>query len=480
MSDFAEPSRSARSRWRRPHDQALRVLRRPRLFVAVLLAVFAVASPSLRLTSSPSAPLEAVALSPSTPLSPFSGLVSAYVSGRAGSIEAALYDLHSGRTWELNPQLAPEATASIVKVDILETLLYRTRVARQTLSPSEQQLIQQMIEISSNSAATSLWYRAGGHRGIGAYNKLAGLTHTVMSNCGPCVGVPLPAWGFTTTTPEDQLLLLKQLSLPSHLLTTSQQQYAVGLMSNIAPWLKWGVSSDDPPGSFIAMKTGDVPISSDDEQVNSIGWVDGGGHDYLMTMLTTGDPSLQYGVDTLNEMSSLMWHQWNLDAGGGYWLTTAKGNVYNLGDTSFYGSERTRIIPAPVVAMTSTPDEEGYWLVTAKGNVYNFGDAAFYGSEASKVVPAAVVAMTPTPDGQGYWLVTAKGNVYNFGDASFYGSEATKVLPAPVVAVAPTPDGNGYWLVTSKGNVYNFGDADLYGSEATNVLPAPVVAVARG
>lgn len=63
-----------------------------------------------------------------------------------GSIEAALYDLHAGRTWELNPQLAPEATASIVKVDILETLLHRIRVARQ--SPSKQHLIQQMIEVS--------------------------------------------------------------------------------------------------------------------------------------------------------------------------------------------------------------------------------------------------------------------------------------------------------------------------------------------
>jgi hypothetical protein len=123
-------------------------------------------------------------------------------------------------------------------------------------------------------------------------------------------------------------------------------------MSNIAPSLKWGVSHAVPTGSFVAMKTGDPPLSSTDEQVNSIGWVDGG-HDYFLAMLTTGDPSLQYGVDTLNEMSQLMWQQWKTDTGDGYWLVTSKGNVYNFGDARFYGSGATRVIPAPVMTMAS-------------------------------------------------------------------------------------------------------------------------------
>jgi beta-lactamase class A len=245
--------------------------------------------------------------------SPFAGLVSSYVKTRSGSVEAALYDLKTGRTWELNPQLPPQQTASIVKVDILETLLYQARVAHESLSPAEQELITEMIEISSDDAATTLWYMAGGKAGLTAYNSLVGLTDTVMANCTGCQP---PSWGTTTTTPEDQLLLLKQLVLPSRLLTVADQKYALYLMSNIASYLKWGVSESVPPGSTVAMKTGDVPITSwFDEQVNSIGWVDGGGHDYLMAMLTTADPSLQYGVDTLNEMSTLMWRHWSLDAG---------------------------------------------------------------------------------------------------------------------------------------------------------------------
>jgi surface antigen len=84
----------------------------------------------------------------------------------------------------------------------------------------------------------------------------------------------------------------------------------------------------------------------------------------------------------------------------------------------------------------NAPSVPGYWLVSAKGNVYDFGDARFYGSERLKALPAPIVAVAATADAKGYWLVSAKGNVYDFGDARFYGSERLKALPAPIVAVA--------------------------------------------
>jgi beta-N-acetylhexosaminidase len=182
-----------------------------------------------------------------------------------------------------------------------------------------------------------------------------------------------------------------------------------------------------------------------------------------------------YGSEAAKTLPSAVVGMAPTPDGAGYWLAAADGNVYSFGDAGFHGSEAGKALPAPVVGIVPTSDGGGYWLVTSKGNVYNLGDAGFYGSEAAKTLPAPVVAMVPTPGGAGYWLVTSKGNVYNFGDAVFYGSEAAKVLPSPVVGMVPTPDGAGYWLVTSKGNVYNFGDAVFYGSEAAKVLPSPVV-----
>jgi len=227
-----------------------------------------------------------------------------------------MYDIHSGSEWSLNNDLAPQATASIIKVDIMSTLLYHASRVKESLTKSERMLIPPMIEVSSNSAATAMWYAAGGPNGIRAYNTLLGMTKTTMSRCVVCGRFPWPGWGLTTTTPTDQLRLLKQLVLPSPYLTKEDQYYALALMSNIEPSLRWGASEGVPPGSIVAMKTGDLPLDSSDTdwQVNSIGWVDTGSHDYIMAMLSTGNPSLEYGVDTLNEISTLIWSEWRNDS----------------------------------------------------------------------------------------------------------------------------------------------------------------------
>ena len=246
-------------------------------------------------------------------MSPFDVAVKSYLAHRAGIVTAALYDLKTGRTWSLDPQAAPQASASIVKVDILEALLDEAALSGKGLSNDEERLIPAMIEVSSNDAATSLWVLAGGGAGITRYNHLLGMSHTTASSCVMSPNARCPGWGLTRTTPADQVLLLKQLVLLSAFVTPSAQQYALGLLTDIAPSLRWGVSAGVAPGTIVAMKTGDLPLNDagTDWQVNSIGWVDGGGHDYVLAMLSTGNPSLEYGIETLNEISSLMWASWN-------------------------------------------------------------------------------------------------------------------------------------------------------------------------
>ncbi|MGH9172013.1 MAG: serine hydrolase [Acidimicrobiales bacterium] len=228
----------------------------------------------------------------------------------------AMYDIPSGAEWVLNPNLAPQPTASIVKVDIMATLLYQANGARRSLTASESELIPPMIEVSSNSAATSMWYAAGGGNAIGSFNSMLGMSSTTMSTCVVCGSFPWPGWGLSTTRPVDQLALLKQLVMPSNLISKDQQHYALNLMSHIEPSLQWGVSQSVPSSATVAMKTGDLPLNSSDTdwQVNSLGWVDAGSHNYLMAMLSTGNPSLEYGVDTLNEISAMVWQEWDDEA----------------------------------------------------------------------------------------------------------------------------------------------------------------------
>ena len=238
---------------------------------------------------------------------PLSGAVASYLASRSGTVLAAVYDLQTGQIWTVGVG-QPQAEASIVKLDILETLLAEDRAG--ALSESDASLAALMIEDSDNSAATSLWYAAGGPQQIGAFNDEVGLVHTSVSSCVECPGFPWPGWGLTTTTPTDQIMLLRQLVQPGGLLTSADRAYALGLLENVTLSQRWGVSYGVPPQVTVALKNGWLPLNSADSdwQINSIGWVSGQGKDYLAAVLTTGDPTETYGIDTIDELSALVWN----------------------------------------------------------------------------------------------------------------------------------------------------------------------------
>jgi beta-lactamase class A len=232
----------------------------------------------------------------------------AYAASRTGTVVAAVSDVSTGQTWGLGPQ-HPQAEASIVKLDILETLYAQQDSGTQGLPAADQPLAQQMMEDSDNSAATSLWNAVGGPAKIQSFNTAAGLTHTSPSSCVACPGFAWPGWGLSTTTPADQLALLRQLVKPSTLLTDEQRHAALQFMENVAPSQRWGVTGGVPPQATVAVKDGWLPLdaANTDWQINSIGWVSGSGRDYLMAVLTTGNPTEQYGIDTINGLSAIVW-----------------------------------------------------------------------------------------------------------------------------------------------------------------------------
>jgi hypothetical protein len=239
---------------------------------------------------------------------PLSGAAAAYAAGRAGTTLAAVYDIKTGQSWRLGDGRA-QAEASVVKLDILETLL--ARQGGTGLSPGDQSLSRLMIEDSDNDAATSLWNEAGAATGIGAFNDKAGLTRTTPSQCVTCAGFPWPGWGLTTSVPYDQLTLLKQLVTPGPhpLLSPAQRSYVLSLMENVTPDQRWGISGGVPAGVAVALKNGWLPLNDANTnwQVNSVGWVSGAGRDYLIAVFSTGNPTEQYGIDTINALSSDIW-----------------------------------------------------------------------------------------------------------------------------------------------------------------------------
>ena len=241
--------------------------------------------------------------------SPFDAAVAAYAAERAGTITAAVENLVTGQTFYYNPGVVQDE-ASVVKVDIMATLLAQQLHGAIPATPGQQSLLSTMIEESDNDSATALWDQVGGPTAIASFDRKAGMTSTTPSACVTCANFPWPGWGLTTTSASDQVTLLRQFVLPNLLLTASQRRYALGLMEKVAPSESWGVSGGVPPGVTIALKNGWLPLTGEtDWQVNSEGWVNGLGRDYIVAILTTGSPTEQYGIDTINYLSQSLWSQ---------------------------------------------------------------------------------------------------------------------------------------------------------------------------
>ena len=241
---------------------------------------------------------------------PFGSAAASYVSSRNGVVLAAVYDLRTGQTWQFG-RGQPQDEASVVKLDVLETLLAERGRSGTELSASDRTLAAQMIEDSDNDAATSLWDAVGGASGIRSFNTSAGLADTVPSSCVNCPGFPWPGWGLSTTVPADQLTLLRALVEPNSLLSNTERSYALSLMENVTPDQRWGVTGGVPDQATVALKNGWLPLDSanNDWQINSVGWISGSGRDYLIAVLTTGNPTEQYGIDSIDQLAAMVWNE---------------------------------------------------------------------------------------------------------------------------------------------------------------------------
>ncbi len=241
-------------------------------------------------------PAAAHKLSPGNPFR--SGSLLRYLHGRQDATAAAVEDLRTRRVWTYHPDRR-EQTASIMKVDILETLLHE-RQDDGGLSAAETELAEDMIENSNNDDAQDLWDDEGGSGAVGAYDRLAGMTNTTPNPSG--------AWGLSLTTAPDQIALLRQLIVHDEILSRSSQDDELTLMGNVEADQRWGVSGGVPAGTKVALKNGWLPVTAG-WQVNSIGRVSGHGRRYLIAVLTESNPTEAYGIDTITHVSAFIWRR---------------------------------------------------------------------------------------------------------------------------------------------------------------------------
>lgn len=232
------------------------------------------------------------------------------VAGTAdGRLSVAVQDLGSGVSGVYGGE--PFDTASIVKVDILAALLLQAQDEGRQLTDRERAQAAAMIGKSDNDTTSALWRTIGGQGGLDRANARLGLIDTR--------GGQGRTWGLTQTTAQDQLTLLRAIypdgaeesgpvgAVPGTAaapeadgrgspLAPASRAYLRELMGHIARGQDWGVSAAAEEGRF-QLKNGWLPRSTTDLwEVNSIGQVHAGGHDYLVVVLSDGHPELDTGI----------------------------------------------------------------------------------------------------------------------------------------------------------------------------------------
>ncbi|MFA1549062.1 serine hydrolase [Actinomadura chokoriensis] len=224
--------------------------------------------------------------------------VRAYLGTRPGKAGVMATDLRTGLSFGQNEK-GRFVTASIMKVDILSSLVLQRQRDRRGLTAGQRELAGRMIRESDNGAADSLYSAAGGGDGVRATNKRFGLKSTT----------PFPgSWGSSLTTPSDQVRLLRTLVSDKSPIKPLSRQYILGLMGSVLHEQAWGVSAAALPGEKVALKNGWTPVHHQGHgwAVNSIGRITGPDHDFLVAVCSGDSPTMEAGVSTVEHVAEMV------------------------------------------------------------------------------------------------------------------------------------------------------------------------------
>jgi hypothetical protein len=292
--------------------------------------------------------------------------VTNYISSRSNTVSIGVYDANTGKTYTYNPSKTYQ-TASIVKMSMLADVLYK----KIPLSSYENSLLTKMIENSDDSAASSIWVQLGSDKNVQTFFRTAGMTNTIAGTGG--------WWGFTTTNVLDQLTMMKYFAYPNTLLNNSQREYGLNLMRNVVWDQRWGTGYGIPSGVNVALKNGWSNTNQPyNWRINSVGYINGQGKNYVIAVLTINNPTKSYGIETINTISKLVWNEiWSPYVQNAQNIKTLiNGNAINGRTQGIIYNGHTHIIWT-VLNLLGVPYQykgNGLFIIDGKsiqGNIYN-------------------------------------------------------------------------------------------------------------
>ncbi|MFC9680246.1 serine hydrolase [Streptomyces sp. NPDC056948] len=222
--------------------------------------------------------------------------ITAALATRKGTVAVGLHDRSTNTTCTLRASSAYDS-ASVVKVTVLATLLWDAKKTNRYLTDRENTLAKAMITKSDNAATSTLWKQLGMTK-IKGFLSAAGMTQTKPGANG--------YWGLTQITVTDEQKLLKLLTAKNTVLSDNSRSYILKLMGQVVSSQRWGTPYGVPSGVTVAVKNGWLQRSTNGWRVHSVGAFKGGGHDYVMTVLTHGNSTMNYGIATIQAVAKVI------------------------------------------------------------------------------------------------------------------------------------------------------------------------------
>jgi hypothetical protein len=231
--------------------------------------------------------------------------IAALAAAHSGGLSVAAYNTSTGTTYSAGAT-SGMITASVIKLELLETMLLQHENSHTALTSYENSIATTMIENSNNDSAEDVFEDDGDRAGVVAAEPALGLSSTLT------VPGSTDYWGLTTTSAPQQLVLLNNLVSKTSPLDAASQQYALNLMRNVEADQRWGVGVVADPGTDFANKNGWLSVDNTngpDEQddgrwiVTSVGVITVHGQQVLMAAFSEHQPSMAAGVTLVQSLA---------------------------------------------------------------------------------------------------------------------------------------------------------------------------------
>lgn len=181
-------------------------------------------------------------------------------------------------------------SASVVKAMLLVADLRKLAAGHRRLDAGRRALLGPMIRLSDNSAATAI-FELDGERPIWALARKAGMTDFSIAGY----------WSSAQISAADQARFFFRME---ELIPGRFRRYANRLLSHIVDYESWGIPAVARPRGWRVYFKGGWRGTARGQLVHQVARLERPRHRVAIAVLTDGDPSMAYGIETIEGVTS--------------------------------------------------------------------------------------------------------------------------------------------------------------------------------